>query len=479
MSKIVVIMKTFINNNFLLPDKYSKELYHGFAEGQPIIDYHNHLPPSEVAENYHFSDLSEIWLSGDHYKWRALRANGVSEHFVTGTATAEEKFSKWAQTVPYTLMNPLYHWTHLELLRYFEIDELLDASNAAAIFRTTREKLNSSGFGAHDLLTKMNVDWIGTTDDPADELIYHQQIKENPDRSVGVYASFRPDKAFKLDMGLDLYRDYLEKLQTVSGTSIKSFSDLLSALDKRHEAFHALGSRVSDHGLDQIPRFTEGLADSEQLFRRFMDGESLSPEEKQNIAFEGLAAVAEMNHKRAWVQQWHIGPLRNNNSKQFKVLGPDSGYDSINDISHAQALRELFNHLDAKDQLSKTIIYNINSSDLDVFATMIGNYQDGSVPGKIQLGSGWWFQDTISGMEKQLQSLSVHGLLSRFVGMLTDSRSFLSFPRHEYFRRVLCRFFGQAMLNGELPADVNWVGQHVKAIAYENANNYFGIKSHL
>jgi len=462
-------MKNFITDDFLLQNSFAKRLYHGYAENMPIIDYHNHLPPNEIASNRTFKNLSEVWLAGDHYKWRAMRTLGVNEKFITGNASDEEKFAQWAFTVPYTMRNPLYHWTHLELKRYFDIDELLSPDTQKGIYTKANEQLNS--YRTRGLLEKMNVKVVCTTDDPTDSLEHHIAVK-NENYQIRLLPSFRPDKAYAVD-DPKAYFVYLEKLSQVSGVVIKRYSDLLVALDNRAEFFHSVGGRLSDHGLENL--YFDDSHDPEKLFNKLFEGQKLTPEERNSYKYHLLTALSKMYHKRGWTQQFHLGAIRNNSERMLRELGPDTGFDSIGDYSQATALSKFFNNLDNSNQLAKTVIYNLNPSQNEVFATMIGNFNDGSVKGKIQFGSAWWFLDQKDGMEKQINTLSNMGLLSCFIGMLTDSRSFLSFPRHEYFRRILCNMFGNEMEKGLLPNDVEWMGKIIQDICYNNAKEYFGV----
>jgi len=459
---------SFITEDFLLQNSFARKLYHGYAENMPIIDYHNHLPPNEIAANRQFKNLSEVWLAGDHYKWRAMRTLGVNEKFITGNASDEEKFSQWAFTVPYTMRNPLYHWTHLELKRYFGIDKLLSPDTQKEIYSKANEQL--ADYKTRGLLEKMNVRVVCTTDDPTDSLEHHQAVK-NENYQIKLLPSFRPDKAYAVE-DPKTYAAYIEKLSHVSGIVIKRYSDLLVALEARSEFFHSVGGRLSDHGLENL-YFDEGTHDPEKLFKNLLEGQQLNPGERNSFKFHLLTALCKMYHKRGWTQQFHLGAIRNNNQRMLRELGPDTGFDSIGDYPQATALSKFFNNLDNSNQLAKTVIYNLNPSHNEVFATMIGNFNDGSVKGKIQFGSAWWFLDQKDGMEKQINTLSNMGLLSCFIGMLTDSRSFLSFPRHEYFRRILCNLIGRDVENGELPNDEKWLGKIVTDVCYDNAKQYF------
>ncbi|WP_140937043.1 glucuronate isomerase [Sphingobacterium lumbrici] len=464
-------MKNFLDDNFLLQSKVAEELYHNYAKNQPIIDYHNHLIPDQIANNINFENLTQVWLYGDHYKWRAMRANGVDERYITGDASDFEKFRKWAETVPYTMRNPLYHWTHLELQRYFGINTLLNGDTAKEIYDETSAKLRTPEYAVRGLLQKMNVEVVCTTDDPIDSLEYHQQFaKENS--MLKMLPAFRPDKAMNSDNIAD-FNTYISKLEQVTNSSISSLDEYLAALKQRHDFFAANGCSVSDHGLEQI--YAEDYTKDEiaSIFNKIRANQEISYSENLKFKSAMLIYFAEWDHEKGWVQQYHLGALRNNNTRLLTKLGPDTGFDSIGDFSQARALSKFLNRLDTQDKLTKTIIYNLNPADNELIATMIGNFNDGSVAGKVQFGSAWWFLDQKDGMIKQMNTLSNMGLLSRLVGMLTDSRSFLSFPRHEYFRRLVCNLFAEDVVNGELPNDMEWIGKLVEDICYKNARNYF------
>ncbi|PHN03745.1 glucuronate isomerase [Flavilitoribacter nigricans] len=462
---------TFLNENFLLSNETARELYHNYAADLPIIDYHCHLPPDEIASDKQFSNITSVWLNGDHYKWRAMRTNGISEKFITGSASDEEKFQKWAETVPYTMRNPLYHWTHLELKRYFGVDELLDGNSAKAIYDHCSTLLNSPDYSVRSLLGMMKVEIVCTTDDPLDDLSEHAAIKED-NCPVMVIPAFRPDKAILIQA--DIFPDYIRKLSDLTNVDTESFAGLVAALAKRAEYFHNRGCRLADHGLEQIYAADYSEADLDAILKRRLSGEKLFDGEALLFQSAVLFELGRLYHSLGWTQQYHLGALRNNNRRMLAELGPDTGFDSIGDFSQARSLSRFLNNLDANDQLAKTILYNLNPRDNEVMATMIGNYNDGTVAGKMQFGSAWWFLDQLDGMEKQMNALSNMGLLSRFVGMLTDSRSFLSFPRHEYFRRLLCDMFGRDVENGLLPNDTAWIGKIISDISYYNAKNYFG-----
>ncbi len=466
-------MKTFITDDFLLQNTFAKRLYHEYAKDLPIIDYHNHLPPKEIAQNRVFANISQVWLAGDHYKWRAMRALGIDEHYITGDASDKEKFLKWAETVPYTVRNPLYHWTHLELQRYFGIDTLLSGENAAEIYDATAAKLQEETHHTIGLLQQHQVEFLCTTDDPIDSLEHHKSIQVQ-DISPNVFPTFRPDKAFAVEHA-DSFNKYIKKLAIASDTAIETYDDLLTALENRIDYFHQHGGRLADHGLEQLYYFGKDAYHCEKLFLKVKKGTQLSQEEVAFFKAKTLGYLCRLYHKKGWTQQFHLGAIRNNNKRLLSVLGPDTGFDSMGDFSQAQALSGFLNDLDSTDELAKTILYNLNPADNEVFATMAGNFNDGSSKGKVQYGSAWWFLDQKDGMEKQLNTLSNMGLLSCFVGMLTDSRSFLSFPRHEYFRRILCNLIGTDVANGELPSDEKWLGKIVGDICYYNAKVYFGL----
>jgi glucuronate isomerase len=464
-------MKPFLDENFLLQSRTARVLYHEFAKDMPIIDYHNHLPPQQIAADFQFENITQAWLYGDHYKWRAMRTNGINEKYCTGSASDREKFEQWAVTVPYTLRNPLYHWTHLELQRYFGIKDILSPATAGKIYDECNEKLNSPEFSVHNLLRKMKVETLCTTDDPVDSLEDHQQIRGS-DFEIRVLPAFRPDKAMNAE-NIEALNDYINRLEQVTDMSIGDIDSYLTALRKRHDYFAANGCSVSDHGLEQM--YAEDYTDEEirTIFNKIRTKQSLSGSEILKFKSAMLFHFAIWDHEKGWVQQYHIGALRNNNTRMLQQLGPDTGWDSIGDFSQARSLSKFLCKLDEENQLAKTIIYNLNPADNEMIATMIGNFNDGSVAGKVQFGSAWWFLDQKDGMTKQINALSNMGLLSRFVGMLTDSRSFMSFPRHEYFRRLLCNLIGEDVENGELPDDQEWLGKVVKDICYHNAKSYF------
>ncbi len=463
--------KPFLDENFLLEYPASEQLYHEYAREMPILDYHNHLPPEQIANNHQFANLTQIWLRGDHYKWRAMRTLGVDERYITGEASDEEKFKQWAATVPYTMRNPLYHWTHLELRRYFGIDELLHPESAQEIYEQCNALLQDPAFRVHGLLEKMNVEVVCTTDDPTDSLSYHRQASEQ-DMPFRMLPAFRPDKAILIQA--EGFPAYLEKLGKVVDSEIRSLSDLLGAIGARADFFHEMGCRLSDHGLERVyaAHFTEREVDA--ILQRRLIGDPITIGEAEKYMSAVLYHLGKIYHEKGWTHQYHLGALRNNSSRMMRTLGPDTGFDSIGDFSQANALARFLDRLDAENKLPKTILYNLNSGDNELMATMIGNFNDGSIRGKMQFGSAWWYHDQKDGMEKQMNTLSNMGLLSCFVGMLTDSRSFLSFPRHEYFRRILCNLIGRDVHHGELPHDMEWLGAMVQDICYRNAKAYFG-----
>lgn len=463
-----------MSEDFLLQTKTAQELYHDYAKKQPIIDYHNHLPPDDVANNKVFENLTKIWLYGDHYKWRAMRTNGISEDFITGQTSDYQKFEAWAKTVPYTLGNPLFHWTHLELRRHFNIQEILKPETAHHIFYEASEKLNSSEYSVQNLFKNMNIEVICTTDDPTDSLEFHAKNRNNVG-SVIMNPTFRPDKCMAIDDVKEFNR-YVNKLEKITDLQIQDFISFLNAIKNRHDYFASLGCKLSDHGLETI--YAEDFTEKEiaAIFYKLRKEDKITKEENLKFKSAMLYYFAEMDAEKGWTQQFHIGAIRNNNARLMQLIGADCGADSIGDFEIARSMSKFFNRLDSERKLAKTIIYNLNPRDNELYATMIGNFQDGSIPGKIQFGSGWWFLDQKDGMEKQLTALSNLGLLSRFIGMLTDSRSFLSFPRHEYFRRILCNKIGNEVENGELPYDLPWLGEIVEGICYHNAKKYFNFQ---
>jgi glucuronate isomerase len=464
-------VKKFLDENFLLNSPLAERLYHEYAKDMPVIDYHCHLPVDEIAADKQFANITQVWLNGDHYKWRAMRANGVPEEYITGGRSDWEKFEKWAETVPNTLRNPLYHWTHLELQRYFDVYDILSPASARKIYEECTAKLQTPAYSVRNLIRKMHVTTIATTDDPLDDLRFHQQIKAEG-FGVDVLPAFRPDKAMQAD-DLQALNTYIDKLEVLAGTKIRDFAGYLEALKARHDYFAANGCLISDHGLEHMYAERYTMEEVEEIFHKIRSMGQLQLKEKLQFKSALLYTFAIWDHEKSWVQQYHLGALRNNNSRLLRELGPDTGLDSIGDFPQAEALSHFLDRLDKSNQLTKTIIYNLNPADNEVMATMIGNFNDGSVAGKIQWGSAWWFLDQKEGMTRQINSLSNMGLLSRFIGMLTDSRSFLSFPRHEYFRRLLCNLFAEDIEKGELPEDIEWIGKVIQDICYNNAKTYF------
>lgn len=465
--------KQFLDENFLLETSTAQTLYYDYAAPLPIIDYHCHLPPNQIASNKQFENLTQVWLYGDHYKWRAMRTNGVNESYCTGNKPDFEKFEKWAATVPYTLRNPLYHWTHLELQRYFGIHDILDVSTAKKIYDACSEKLQTKEYSVKNLLRRMNVKVVCTTDDPIDNLEHHQKLKED-EFEIPVLPAWRPDAAMNV-ANADQFIAYVKKLEASADIHIVFFNDFVDALKKRHDYFAAMGCTVSDHGLEQIYAEDYTQHDVNALFDKVYAGQDLVIEEQNKFRSAMLMMFAEWDYEKGWVQQYHLGALRNNNLKAMRELGPDTGCDSIGDFPQALGISKFLGKLINENRLTKTILYNLNPADNELMATMIGNFNDGSMPAKIQWGSAWWFLDQKDGMIKHLNALSNMGLLSKFVGMLTDSRSFLSYPRHEYFRRILCNLFGNDIEKGELPNDKAWIGKIIEDICFNNANDYFGL----
>ncbi|MEI6562696.1 MAG: glucuronate isomerase [bacterium] len=463
-------MKSYIHDDFLLEGKTARRLYHDVAEALPIIDYHCHLSPALIAKNHQFRNLYEIWLAGDHYKWRAMRANGVAERFCSGDATDIEKFMAWAGTVPYTLRNPLYHWTHLELKRYFGIDELLDEKSAPRIWEKANAMLQRPEMSVWALLEKSNVEVACTTDDPVDSLEFHFEIQKSA-LTTKVYPTFRPDKALWIE--IPSFNGWVDSLEQVSGLSCANLGDFLAALDQRHAFFHSLGCRSSDHGIERCYADACSEAEAKSIYDAARAGRTVSREAADKFRSFMMLFFGRLDYSRGWVKQLHFGVLRNNNSRLMRQLGPDTGFDAIGDFSQAQALVGYLNALDQEGHLPKTIIYNINPADNYVIGTVMGCFQDGSIPGKIQFGSGWWFLDQKEGMEWQLNALSSLGLLRRFVGMLTDSRCFLSYTRHEYFRRILCQVIGRDVERGELPDVPELMDVMIRDICHDNASRYF------
>lgn len=464
----------FMNEDFLLETDLARDLFHEVAKNLPIIDYHCHLPSDRIARNHKFRSITEIWLDGDHYKWRAMRANGVAERFCTGDATDLEKFEAWARTVPETIRNPLYHWTHMELKRPFGIEELLGPTTARSIYERTSARLQEDAFSTLGLLKQFRVAAVCTTDDPVDSLEHHQALAARPSPETRVYPTWRPDKALSIENPAQ-WNDWVEALEAASGAGIGTWSEFISALERRHTAFHERGCRASDHGLERMSAepFTE--AEVAISFDQLRAGRRLDPGAREVFKSALLHDLALLDHRRGWVQQFHLGALRNTNARASRTLGPDKGFDSIGDFDQAEPLARFLDRLDDSNQLAKTILYNLNPRDNELFASMTGNFQDGSVPGKMQYGAAWWFLDQKDGMEAQLRALSNLGLFSRFVGMTTDSRSFLSYSRHEYFRRLVCSLLGNDVRSGLLPDDRELLANAVRRVCFENAKAYLGL----
>jgi glucuronate isomerase len=466
-------MKKFMDEKFLLSNDTAINLYHNYAKDMPIIDYHCHLNPKEIFENKKFKNITEVWLYGDHYKWRAMRSNGIDEKYITGDSSDYDKFLAWAKTMPMTIGNPLYHWTHLELQRFFGIYETLSEKTAPAIWEKTNKILNEEGFGARDLIKKSNVKALCTTDDPVDSLEYHIKLKEDKDFDVKVLPAFRPDKGINIEK--ETFLPWVEKLAEVSEKKITNYDEFLEALKSRVAFFHEVGCRISDHGLDSVVYIEASKEEVNEIFVKALKGETISKEEEAKYKTYTLQFLGKLYSELGWAMQLHIAAMRNNNTKMFRKLGPDTGFDSINDEQIAYAVSRLLDSLEVEDKLPKTILYTLNPKDNYVLGTMLGNFQGPEAPGKIQFGSAWWFNDNKEGMIEQMTTLANLGLLSRFVGMLTDSRSFLSYTRHEYFRRILCNLIGQWVENGEFPADMEILGSIVQGICYNNAKDYFNL----
>ena len=462
---------SFITDDFLLQNDTAGLLYHKYAAAMPIYDYHCHLSPAMIGDDVNFANLTQVWLYGDHYKWRAMRTNGVQERYCTGDASDYEKFESWAGTVPGTLRNPLYHWSHLELKRYFGVDELLNPETARRIYDKCSEMLQSPEYSTRNLMRRMDVRVVCTTDDPLDSLEHHQKVKADG-FEIGIFPAWRPDRAMATE-NVRALNDWINKLAEITQIDVRNYQTYLAAIRKRHDFFHARGCRVSDHGLETAYAADYTEKQIAAIFAKIRTGDEPDAREQEQFKSALLVEFALMDYEKDWVQQFHFGALRSNNSRMLKLVGPDTGFDSMGDLAIARPLAKFLDRLDCQNKLAKTILYNLNPADTEVFATMIGNFQDGSVPGKMQYGSGWWFLDQKDGMEKQINALSNLGLLSRFVGMLMDSRSFLSYPRHEYFRRILCNILGTEVESGELPGDMELLGGMVEDISYNNAKNYF------
>ena len=464
-------MKNFIHDDFLLGNKTAIKLYHQYAENQPIIDFHCHLSPSMIADDRQFSNLTQAWLEGDHYKWRALRINGVEEKFCTGNASDTEKFKKWAYTVPATAGNPLYHWTHLELARYFGIYDLLSPDTADSVYEKASAMLQTKEFSTRSMIRKMKVELVCTTDDPTDSLEPHKALKKSFE--IPVLPTWRPDNIIKTEDPAKLSA-YIQKLESASNIGISNLTTLFEALDKRHQYFHDMGTRLSDHGLDRFYYAQYTSSELEKIIAKVLKGSTITVEEAEIYKCAMMTGLCRMNHKRGWTQQFHVGALRNNNTRAFRKLGPDTGWDSIGIPQDAFKMSRFLDTLDDTDQLAKTILYNLNPADNEMMVTMAGNFNDGSTAVKVQYGAAWWFLDQKTGMEKHLKDLSALGLLRRFVGMVTDSRSFLSYPRHEYFRRLACNYVGEEVEKGTIPDEEYLLKPMIEGISYKNAKEYFG-----
>lgn len=464
-------MRKFLDENFLLHNQTAVQLFHDFAKDMPIIDYHCHLSPQEIYENKKFKNITEAWLYGDHYKWRLMRAYGIDEKYITGNADDYDKFLAWAKTVPMTIGNPLYQWTHLELQRYFGVYELLNEKTAPVIWEKVNTQLNKEGFGVRNLITESNVKVICTTDDPTDCLKFHELLKNDSTFNVSVLPGFRPDKG--LEINSEGFLDWVQKLASISQIEIRTYADFLQALESRVAFFHSLGGRVSDHAIDMV-MFSETSEDeAAKIFKERLEGNTVSIEEETKYKTFTLTYLGKLYSKFGWVMQYHMNALRNNNTKMFQQLGPDTGYDSINDEKIAKPLVSLLDSLEQQNALPKTVLYSVNPNDHDIIAAIIGSFQGGSTIGKLQLGTAWWFNDTKDGMLRQMKALANVGLFTTFIGMLTDSRSFLSYTRHEYFRRIVCNLLGEWVEAGEIPNEIEFLGEVVKNISYYNAKNYF------
>jgi glucuronate isomerase len=464
-------MKPFIHENFILGNKTAEKLYHKYSGNQPIIDFHCHLSPAAIAEDRQFSNLTHAWLEGDHYKWRAMRTNGIPETYCTGNGSDTDKFRKWAETVPAAVGNPLYHWTHLELARYFKITELLSPSTASAIYDQASAMLQTKDFSTRSLIRKMKVEVVCTTDDPADNLEHHAKLKGSFE--ITVLPTFRPDNTVKTE-DPEKFKAYIHKLSQASDIDINNFESLIEALDRRHLFFHEMGGRLSDHGLDRFYFADFKASEIDRIFKQLLKGETISFEDTEKYKTAAMLELCRMNHRRGWTQQFHVGAMRNNNARMFRLMGPDTGWDSIGVPQDALKMSKFLSALDDSDQLAKTILYNLNPADNEMMITMAGNFNDGSSAVKVQYGAAWWFLDQKSGMEKHLRDLAALGLLRRFVGMVTDSRSFLSYPRHEYFRRLVCNYIGEEVEKGLIPDEEELLKPLIEGISYTNAKNYFG-----
>ncbi len=464
-------MKPFINKDFLLNSKTAENLYHKYSENQPIVDFHCHLSPAMIADDRQFGNLTQAWLEGDHYKWRAMRTNGINEKYCTGKESDSDKFMKWAETVPATVGNPLYHWTQLEMARYFGIFDLLSPSTAMDIYEKASAMLQTKEFSTRSMIRKANVEVICTTDDPTDTLEHHLKLKGTFE--VKVLPTWRPDNLIKTEEP-EKFIAYIRKLETADGASIKTFENLIEVTDRRHKFFHETGGRLSDHGMERFYFATYTASEIEKIFKKLMKGEIISAEEAEKYKTATMLELCRMNHKRGWTQQFHVGAIRNNNARMFRQLGPDTGWDSIGLSQDPAKISKFLSALDDTDTLAKSILYNLNPADNEMMITMAGNFNDGTSAVKVQYGAAWWFLDQKSGMEKHLKDLSALGLLSRFIGMVTDSRSFLSYPRHEYFRRLVCNYVGDEVEKGLIPNDEEILKTVIEGVSYKNAKNYFG-----
>jgi glucuronate isomerase len=464
-------MKHFINENFLLGNKIAEKLYHKYSEDQPIVDFHCHLSPAMIDEDHQFNNLTSAWLEGDHYKWRSMRSNGINEMYCTGNAPDNEKFIRWAETVPYTVGNPLYHWTHLELARYFNIFELLSPSTATGIYEKASAILQTKEFSTKSMIRKMKAEVICTTDDPTDNLEHHLNLKGSFE--VRVLPTFRPDNIVKTE-DPEKFRAYIMKLEEKSGIEIRNFESLIEAADNRHKYFHEAGDRLSDHGLERFYFASFTLSEIDKILKKLLKGDAISAEETEKYKTAAMLELCKLNHKRGWTQQFHVGAMRNNNARMFRIMGPDTGWDSIGVSQDALKMSKFLSALDDTEQLSKTILYNLNPADNEMMITMAGNFNDGTSCSKVQYGPAWWFLDQKNGMEKHLKDVASLGLLRRFIGMVTDSRSFLSYPRHEYFRRLVCNFIGEEVEKGHIPDEEELLKPLIEGISYRNAKEYFG-----
>ena len=469
--------KTFLTDDFLLYSTTAKELYNDYAKHQPIIDYHCHLSPKDIAEDKQFENLTQIWIEGDHYKWRAMRAYGVEEKYITGSASDYEKFQKWAETVPNTLRNPLYHWTHLELKNYFGIDKLLNPDTAEEIYIEASALLQKPEFSVKNLLRKMNVQMIGTTDDPVDDLFYHKEIQKQ-EFDILVLPSFRPDRAVNIEKTAE-FNNWVAELEKSSELKINNYQDFLKAIKSRHDYFHNMGCRISDHGMDTFYATDYLEEEISAIYTKARENKDLSLLEINKYKSALLVELAILDYNKGWTQQFHVGATRNNNSKMMDLIGPDQGFDSIGDLNHIDSMSKFFDKLNATNTLTKTIVYNLNPKDSESFASMVANFNEGPIRGKMQYGAAWWFLDQKDGIQKQLDVLSNFGLLPLFIGMLTDSRSFMSFPRHDYFRRILCNILGNEVENSQLPNDIEFIGTIVNNICYTNSLKYFNFPSYV